>query len=167
MIFETLTTKHVNLLFQFELENRAWFESLITARADDFYSESAVKAHIDHCIREEKLGKNYSGLLINNGVIVARANLKDINKQDHTCAVGYRVAKNAIGNGYASFCLSELIEKAQVLYSVKLLKAQVLDNNPASKKVLTKLGFQAFEHKVNFIELNGKKLNCTSYHLVL
>ena len=167
MIFAALADEHLNLLFQFELENRVWFESLIAARANEFYSKKSVKSHIEHCISAAKRGKNYSGVLINNGVIVARANLKDINNHHHTSFVGYRVAKNSIGKGYASFCLSELIEKAKVLYSVKLLKAQVLDNNPASKNVLTKQGFKAVDHEADFTELDGRKFNCTRYHLVL
>jgi len=163
MKFEALSEKHQSLLFQFELENKAWFESLIAPRADDFYNEMAIKKHIKDSLEGAKSATSYSGVLLHNNVIVARANLRDINYQYKTCSVGYRVDQHSTGKGYASYCLAELIQNAKVLYSVKTLYAQVLDNNLASKKVLTKLGFQVTGYDERFTEINGKHLGCTNF----
>lgn len=166
MIFETLSDKHLDLLFKFEVENREWFETLISSRGNYFYTYYGIKNHISNCISDTKLGKGYSGVLIDNGAVVARGNLKDICTENKSCSVGYRVAKNSIGKGYASYCLAELIRKAITSYSIKELEAQVLENNPASKAVLEKLGFKATCHELNFIELNGIKLGCTTFRRV-
>jgi ribosomal-protein-alanine N-acetyltransferase len=163
LIFETLAEKHVDLLFQFELENKKWFESLISPRAHYFYTYSGVKMHIFDSIIDMKLGTHYSGVLISNDRIVARGNLKDISVEHNNTTVGYRVAEKSIGKGYATYCLAELIKIAGSVYSINEIQAQVLDNNLASKAVLNKLGFKAKFYEENFIELGGVKLGCTTF----
>lgn len=163
MIFETLSVKHLAMLLQFESENKAWFESMLPPREDYFYRDLGIKMHIYDAIINMQLGTHYSGVLIVNEQIVARANLKDITGQTNTAAVGYRVAKNSIGKGYASFCLNELISIAAQHYAVNKLEALVLDNNPASKAVLLKCGFKALSHKDNYMTINGHTLGVTHF----
>lgn len=163
MIFETLSTKHLDRLFKFELENRAWFESVISPRDEYFYSYLGVKMHIFDSIINMKLGTHYSGVLILDDQIVARANLKDICIKKRYGSVGYRVAESNAGKGYASYCLKKLTQIAADAYSIKELEAFVLDNNPASKAVLQKLGFKVESHKANFIYHQGIQLGCTSF----
>jgi ribosomal-protein-alanine N-acetyltransferase len=167
VIFEKLSDKHVDLLFQFELENREWFESVITPREDYFYTNSGVKMHIFDCVINMKLGTHYSGVLVRNNKIVARGNLKDISVEDNNASVGYRVAEDSTGKGYASYCLAELIKIARNFYSLNALEALVLDNNPASKTVLQKFGFNAEFHQANFMVLNGGELGCTTFINIL
>lgn len=166
MIFETLSEKHLDLLFQFELENREWFESVISPREDYFYTHSGVQRHIFDSVLKMKLGSHYSGVLIQKDQIVARGNLKNICHKKNSCSVGYRVAENSTGKGYATYCLTKLIRIASGLYSLNELEALVLDNNPTSKAVLQKLKFNAESHETNFIELNGIKLGCTTFRRV-
>lgn len=163
VVFETLSAKHLAMLLQFELENRAWFESMISPRENYFYTYSGAKKHIFDAIINMQLGTHYSGVLIVNDRIVARANLKDICVKNHHASVGYRVAENSTGKGYASYCLTELIRIAADCYAINKLNALVLDNNPASKAVLQKLDFNAKCHKANFIYLNGIALGCTRF----
>lgn len=167
MKFEALSNQHIEPLFQFELENRSWFESLITSRGDNFYTLDGVKKHIFSCTANAKLGIGYSGVLIENEVIIARANLKNIDSENSCCSVGYRVAKNSVGKGYASYCLAELIKVASNNYSLCNLEAQVLDNNPASVAVLTKLGFKVNSYQPDFMALNGKNYGCTTFRVLL
>ncbi|MEW6997179.1 GNAT family N-acetyltransferase [Colwelliaceae bacterium BS250] len=166
MIFEALSNKHLDLLFKFELENREWFETLISSRGNDFYTDYGIQKHVSNCLSDAELGKGYAGVLIENGCVVARGNLKDICTEYQSCSVGYRVAKNSIGKGYASYCLAELIRKANLSFSIDVIEAQVLDNNPTSKAVLEKLGFKMTAYELNFTELNGIALGCTTLKYV-
>jgi ribosomal-protein-alanine N-acetyltransferase len=163
MVFEKLTKHHVQQLLEFERENKQWFESFIEPRATSFYSQTGVAEHIDHLLEQMNLGLGYSGVLIQNDIIIARANLKDILNSE--AFVGYRVAKEYTSKGVASFCLSQLIEIARNKFNVIELKALVLENNPASMHVLKKFGFQAIETQLNFISINSKQLNCTKFSL--
>jgi ribosomal-protein-alanine N-acetyltransferase len=152
---------HANQLLEFELKNKQWFESLIESRAKSFYSHKGITEHIDSLTNDMKLGKAYSGVLLKNNTIVARANLKDIS--NNVAFVGYRVAKDFTSKGAASYCLSQLIEIAQYNFNIKQIKAQVLENNPASMRVLQKFGFKALGTELNFISLNNKQLSCTEF----
>jgi len=163
VIFEILADKHVDLLLEFELENKQWFESLISPREDCFYTHAGVKMHIFDSIINMKLGTHYSGVLMLNNRIVARGNLKDINVKHNSASVGYRVAENCIGRGFASYCLTELLKIATCRYSINKIEAQVLDNNLASKAVLLKHGFKAKSHKINYMTLNDIDLGCTTF----
>lgn len=159
MEFETLAKHHAKKLLDFELENKAWFESLIDARENAFYTDKGVMIHIESLIKKMVLGTGYSGVLMHNNTIVARANLKDITSS--TATVGYRVAENSTSKGFASYCLVQLLEIAQSNLGVQRIKAQVLENNPASMHVLQKHNFKATCKTLNYITFNKKKLSCT------
>lgn len=163
MRFETLAVGHLDSLLKFELENRAWFETQIAPRGNDFYNCLGVKTHINESIVNAKLGNSYSAVLIENGEIRARANLKNICAKQNCAFVGYRVAYKNTGKGLATLCLSELIREAQRSYKIKELRAQVLSNNPASISVLKKKEFKETNYQEDFLELNGEKLGCTTY----
>ena len=164
MKFETLSTAHLVELLDFETRNRSWFESMIAPRDNRFYTKSGVKQHIEET--ETLMANNvfYAGVLLNDKGIVARANLKDI--EDGTAFVGYRVCQKYLSLGLASRCLTELIEQASQM-GLKTLKGQVLDNNPASGKVLEKQGFAIEERISNFYQLNGQSLDCLVYRKYL
>ncbi len=163
MQFELLSKHHLKQLLNFELENRSWFESLIEPRDNAFYSEQGVCEHIDAELDKVNSGSAFCGLLIKDNEIVARANLRDI------CAnkafVGYRVSKNFTSQGYASFCLASLVKIAKREFGVKALEAKVLENNPASKHILLKHGFEIIGNLPNFLILNSKQLACIEFRL--
>lgn len=161
MKFETVSEHHAKKLLDFELENKAWFESLIEARDNSFYTEKGVAMHIESLSKKMKLGTGYSGVLMDNNTIVARANLKDISR--NTATVGYRVAKNSISKGFASCFLVQLLEIAQSKFGIQHIKAQVLENNPASMHVLQKHNFKIICKREKYFTLNNKKLSCTEF----
>jgi len=163
MQLELLSKDHLERLLAFELENRSWFESLIEPRGNDFYSAQGVGRHIDAELDKENSGTTFCGLLIKNNEIVARANLRDIST--NKAIVGYRVSKRFLSQGYASFCLASLIDIAKRKFHIQTLEAKVLENNPASKHVLLKQGFEPIGNIPNFIILNNKQLACTAFRL--
>jgi len=163
MKFEILSRHHLKQLLDFELKNKSWFESLIEPRDIKFYSEKGVSQHIEMHIDNMNSGSAFCGVLVRNNTIVARGNLKDISSKE--AFVGYRVSKQFVSQGLASFCLIELIKIAQNKFDIQVLKAQVLDNNPASKHILIKQGFEAVVNIPNFLTLNNKQLSCTEFSL--
>jgi len=159
MVFEALCQSHVNMLLDFELKNKEWFESFIEPRSNDFYSHSGVSKHIDSLLNQINSGNAFCGIVLKHNAIVARANLKNIS--DQSAYVGYRVGKDFTSQGVASYCLEKLIDIGKSKLNLKQLKAQVLNNNPASMHILHKFGFEAIGTKPNFLKLNNKQLSCT------
>ncbi|XLP09162.1 GNAT family N-acetyltransferase [Alteromonas marina] len=63
--------------------------------------------------------------------------------------MGYRVVKKESGKRIVSHCVSFLIDEAKRM-GITLLNTEVMNNNPASEKVLIKSGFsptQCFRRK--------------------
>jgi ribosomal-protein-alanine N-acetyltransferase len=164
MHIELLSKRHSKRLFHFELENRAWFESFIAPREENFYSKQGVIDHIRTEMDKVDCGTAFCGLLIKGNEIVARANLRDI--CTNKAMVGYRVAKRFTSQGCASFCLASLVNIGKREFDVKSLEAKVLQNNPASKYVLIKQGFKIIGSVPNFITLDNKSLACTEFRLI-
>ncbi len=140
MHFESLDITHTEQLLAFELENRAYFESVIASRGTDFYSMLGVSQHIKSLLKLKRQSLAYSFVLVNNGFIIARANIKDIHR-DGIAEIGYRVGESAAGRGVGSLCVAHLVNTA-INLKLKQLCAFVINNNPASEKVLFNNGFQ-------------------------
>lgn len=158
MRFEALSISHLQALFDFEQVNKLWFESLIEPRAEEFYSLDGIAVHINEYLQAASQGLSYSVLLLEGNEVLARGNLKAISSQ--SAQVGYRVAEGYGSKGLASMCLSHLISEAENTYNLRELQARVLENNPASLRVLQKQGFEQFEYLADFMNIQGQCLNC-------
>jgi ribosomal-protein-alanine N-acetyltransferase len=158
MEFETLSQHHSKQLLEFEVKNRLWFESFIEPRETDFYTHEGVNKHINLLSKQMRTKEGYSGVLVLNGQIVARANLKDISNKSGF--VGYRVAQDFSSQGLASYCLSKLLSVAQNELELQQLKAMVLENNPASMRVLQKHGFIPSNTIKSAVNIHNKRLDC-------
>lgn len=167
MELELLDEKHLDALFDFELENRVYFETLIQSRGHDFYCRPVILAHIRDLMSDYRVGEKLSCLVVKERVVVARANIKSIDDNSASAEVGYRVAENIAGQGVASFALVGLIELAKNQLGLKNLTAWVLSNNPASARVLEKQGFVKRQTVQNYTYFKGRHLDCSEYNLTL
>lgn len=157
MKFETLSLLHVNRLFEFELKNKAWFESMIEPRSECFYSNTGVLSHVNMLLTDMEMGKGFNAVITKDDAIIARANLKNIK---HGCAeVGFRVSSENTGQGVGSFCLTVLMDCAKEL-NLKQLNAFVLENNIASKRVLEKQGFVVIDNIKQYLRVNNEVYDC-------
>lgn len=175
-IIDTSKSLHIRLLsrddaaslLQFEFDNRAWFETQIEARPAAFYSLEGVQRHISALLVDYAAGKFHPCLLVNaESEILGRANLKDINQEEGSAEVGYRIAYQHQGKGYASAALLHLIATARFEWHLQRLHAYVLDGNPASSRVLQKAGFIADQVIPNLARVNQRDLDGKRYTLDL
>ncbi|MDV2080749.1 GNAT family N-acetyltransferase [Marinobacter xestospongiae] len=142
MKLECLSASHHASLLRFELDNRAWFERFIEPRPEAFYSDNGILAHIDEYHRAFQSGELFPGLLIAQGEILGRFNLRQISLSERSATLGYRLAQVHTGKGLATRGVALMQTHARDILGLTTLKAQVLDNNPASLRVLRKRGFQ-------------------------
>jgi ribosomal-protein-alanine N-acetyltransferase len=98
-------------------------------------------------------------LVDEDGNVVGRFNLYDVG--NGTATVGFRVARRVAGRGVATSALRDLCRIASEQYGVRTLKAAASDENVASQRVLTKVGFVA----TGPAEVGGRQGSC--YELVL
>ncbi len=157
MRFELLNESHAHKLLAFELESRKHFESFIASRDDSFYSLTGVLNHIAEL--KHLSGKSF--VVLKGGVIVARANVRNI-QSNGNAEIGYRVGKHSVGKGIGTVCVKYLISAAKEL-DLKTISAFVINNNPASEKVLLNSGFHLDLCIPNGFEHQGKSFHGFKY----
>ena len=142
MQIRTLGTSDGPALLAFELANRSWFASQIDARPPAFYSLAGVAVHIGDYLARYAAGTMHPCLLVDDdGAILGRCNLKDIDRATRRAEVGYRIAASACGRGLAGQALRHLMELAYGQWQLSGLDAHVTVANAASARVLQRAGF--------------------------
>ncbi len=135
---QPLSAHHAPAVLAFELANRAYFAASISDRGDDYYEEFADR--FSALLAEQEAGTcAFHVLVAEDGSVLGRFNLYDI--EDGTADLGYRVAQQAAGRGVATETVRDLCALAASEYGLHTLRAATSDQNVASQRVLTKVGF--------------------------
>src|SRR5471032_1081185 len=135
-------------LLDFELANRAYFESWISARGDGYYNLPAVRASIEQAARERGADQAYQFLLKDDGVIVGRVNLRAVTRPYFNKAtLGYRIGEQYVGRGYAS---------RAVALELWRVEAACRPENAASVRVLERNGFTVYGRATRAIQMHGQ-----------
>jgi ribosomal-protein-alanine N-acetyltransferase len=156
-ILAPLTLADAAPLFDFETENRAFFEATINARPASYYSPEGVAEAIAEACTDADGDLGYQFLLKEeDGRIVARANLSAVKRAHFQSAVlGYRVAQAACGKGYASEAVRQVLGIAFGELGLARIEADVRIDNAASARVLLRNGFVQFGHSRRSFEMKG------------
>jgi ribosomal-protein-alanine N-acetyltransferase len=137
---QRLRPDHAPAVLAFERTNRAYFAESISDRGDDFYEQFAERHRA--LLAEQETGACVFHVLVDEDEkVVGRFNLYDL--VDGTAEIGYRVAQRVAGRGVATCALQELCRIARAQYGLRRLTAATSDENIASQRVLTKVGFVA------------------------
>lgn len=161
---EKLTHKDAVALYEFEIENRTFFEEMVPTRGDDYYKPEIFKSRHENLL-EEQANEISSFYLIKDeqGSIVGRINLVDIDASSRIGHLGYRVGLRHTGKGVAKVALKLLLEKA-LDQNIKQIKAKTTTTNIASQKVLENNGFERTEtDDEEKVEMNGQWLKLVNY----
>lgn len=146
----------VEVVLQFELAHKHFFEQTIEARPDEFYQPEAVLQHIAELLQLKQQVLALPILIFNTDhELIGRANIKDIDQVTKSAYIGYRIAQNWSGKGVASFALQQLIQQARQM-GLMVLLACVATENKASQQVLKKAGFQQMETIPQVAIVQGK-----------
>ncbi|WP_067730765.1 GNAT family N-acetyltransferase [Oceanobacillus damuensis] len=163
IIIEKLQDEDLEKLFEFELENRTYFEEMIPSRGDDYYNFETFKQRNKALIDEQDQGLSYFYLIKNKeGLVLGRINLVDIEKSKGLGHIGYRVGKAYTGKGIANRALNLLLKNTTQL-GIRQISAKTTTNNLASQKVLEKNGFRYLASANEEFKMNGQLLSFVYY----
>lgn len=155
-------------LLAFEQANRAWFERHIDSRPDDFYSTEGIHAHVRQFLDEHEQERLHPCVIVDeDGHLIGRANLKEIDAQAKTAEVGYRIGEQQAGKGLATAALRFLISLAQDEWQLASLCAYAIDGNAASIRVLERCGFVQGRAVPDIAMVEGKVVDGHAYTLDL
>ena len=150
-------------LFAFELENRAYFEEMVPSRGDEYYNFENFKEKNKALLDEQSKGLSYFYLIKNeDGLILGRINLVDIDKNQGMGHVGYRVGESYIGKGIANKSVNLLLTTINK-QGIKEVLAKTTTDNIASQRVLEKNGFKHISTSDEAFEMNGESLRFVYY----
>lgn len=125
-------------ILAFEQENRDFFARIIGDRGNAFFADYSV-------IRTGLLAEIAQGdsLLYSvrdtAGKLVGRVNFTKLNTG--SASLGYHFAEAVAGQGYATAAVTQALAQAKAA-GVRQLRATVAVDNPASRRVLEKVGFR-------------------------
>lgn len=148
-------------LRRFELDNRAFFESRINARPAAFYEAGGIEASIAAAQREAAADTGHQFLLRDPaGRLVGRINLIQVKRQHyHSCELGYRIAQDENGKGYATTAVKLMLDIAFRELGLLRVEAKAHAGNAGSIKVLERNRFSQFGRSTRSFELNGQWLD--------
>jgi len=142
-------------IFDFEKANRAFFESVLPPRVEDYYQYESFEKIMDQLMKEQEYGQFYMYLIRENHKLIGRINLQ-IGEEDHVkkAEVGYRIGEGFQGKGYATKAVKLIIEEASAQLSIKEMVAGTAKNNISSIKVLENNGFILTGEEKNVFKIN-------------
>lgn len=148
-------------LFQFESENREFFEQLVPGRGDDFYVfENYVSRHRELLNEQEEGIANFYLIKNDSGDILGRINLVDMNELNKTAEVGFRIGAKYGGQGIGNRALNLLLNAD---LGLRQIRGKTTTVNRASQKILTKNGFKEVGVSEEEFEMNGQSMRFVHY----
>jgi ribosomal-protein-alanine N-acetyltransferase len=101
-------------LLHFEQENRAFFESQVTARPAGYHSPAGIQAAVERALREAQEDLGYQYLIRDaQSRLIGRINLSHVRRTHFFSAeLGYRIAQRACGQGHASAAVRQMLDLA-------------------------------------------------------
>ena len=165
LIHESDTEK----LYQFELENRAFFERLVISRGDEYYEPVIFKGIIKELVEDQKKGCHYMYSIKDSMEnIIGRVNLVSIARGCFNKAeLGYRIGEVYNGKEYATRAVGMVLEEAQYIHKLHRIEAGTSPENIGSQIVLIKNGFQFVGCNHQYIYQNGRWYDSINFQKIL
>ncbi|WP_211655413.1 GNAT family N-acetyltransferase [Planococcus alpniumensis] len=148
-------------LFQFELENREFFERLVPSRGDDFYVfENFLSRHEELLKEQQESFANFYLIKNDSGDILGRINLVDIDRNNQTAEIGFRIGAKYGGKGIGNRALNLLLNAD---LGLKQIHGKTTTVNGASQKILTKNGFKEVDVSEEEFKMDGQNMRFVHY----
>ncbi|MCM3714726.1 GNAT family N-acetyltransferase [Alkalihalobacillus oceani] len=163
IILEILKQDDAKKLYEFELENRAYFEKMVPDRGEDYYHFDTYQIRHNALLEEQRKGQAIYYLIKDkNGLIIGRMNIVDIDLSRQLGFIGYRVGEAYTGKGIASRAVQLLLSIID-RQSITQISAKTTTDNIASQRVLEKNGFEYISTSNQEFNINGKSVKFIYY----
>ncbi|AYC28525.1 GNAT family N-acetyltransferase [Paenisporosarcina cavernae] len=137
---QLLQLEDADKLLEFERVNRCYFEQSVPTRGDSYYIPTNFLSTLGGLLDEQVQEKSLFYLIWEKDELIGRMNLVDINEENSTGTVEYRIGEAHSGKGYAKAALLMLVEQVLIPRGIRGLAKTTIDN-VASQKVLESVGF--------------------------
>tara|TARA_Y100001933_G_C18969485_1_gene551860 strand:+ start:594 stop:1124 length:531 start_codon:yes stop_codon:yes gene_type:complete len=166
MKLELMSNKNLKEIFEFEIDNRNFFEQILPPRPQAYFEFSSFENLMQDILKEQDAGECAMFIIRNNEEkMIGRINFSTIKKRndDIVAEIGYRLAEAEQGKGHATKALALAIERGYQTYGINLVEAGTSTENIGSQKVLEKNGFIRVGQEKKVMQVNGKWLDGVLY----
>lgn len=156
-----LQEKDAKELFEFEVQNRQFFEKMVPGRGEDYFVWETFMERHRELLNEQENGLSTFYLIRDaNKAIAGRINLVDIDSGNSVADIGFRVGEAHVGKGVGHVALGLLLD---LPLKVGQIRAKTTTVNMASQKLLEKNGFIQIEVSDEEFEMNAQKMKFVHY----
>ena len=152
-----LAVTNARTLAQLYSENRDFLAPLEPLRPDAFYTFEGQRRHIAQLTDRRSSGGAYPFLIVASGRVVGAINLSNVVRGAfQSCNVGYWVAEEHNGQGYATAALGLVCERAFGELGLHRVEAGTLLHNVASQRVIEKNRFTRIGIAPRYLQIAGE-----------
>jgi ribosomal-protein-alanine N-acetyltransferase len=144
-------------LAQLYSDNREFLAPLEPLRPDAFYTFEGQRRHIAQLTDRRSSGSAYPFVMTGGGRLVGAINLSNVVRGAfQSCNVGYWVAQQYNGRGFATDALALVCERAFGELGLHRIEAGTLLHNVASQRVIEKNGFTRIGIAPRYLQIAGR-----------
>ena len=162
---ELMSLNNVQDIYEFEVENRAYFERNLPSRGKEYYIPEKFNQIMQSLIDEQSRGECFMYVIRDAANrMVGRVNFSSVmNDETKTAELGYRIGECAIGKGIATEAVRLALKLGSDNHSLGKITAGTSSDNVASQKVLEKNGFSLVEKIKNYMKINEEWVDSFNY----
>ncbi len=166
---EVLSKENLRDVFEFERDNRAYFEKVLPPRPKEYGTYESFLRMMDALLQEQENKMCYLCLVRDNqGKMVGRVNLSTITYEGEISAeLGYRFSENEQGKGYASEAVRLIIEEGVSEFGLQVVEAGTGTENHGSQKVLIKNGFSKIGEEKHVMQIKGNWIDGVLFEKII
>ena len=164
-----LAVEDADKLFEFENENRDYFDRIGLGRSEAYYDRASFQKLLEELVAEQGQEQHYMYLVFNNeDKVVGRINLTDIVRGALCKAeIGYRIGEAYQRKGFASEGVALVLEKARDVHKLHRIEAGTGAENVGSQQILLKNGFREVGKFEQYILVNGKWVDSLIFEKII
>jgi ribosomal-protein-alanine N-acetyltransferase len=162
---ELVSRENAQDILNFEIENRLFFNSFVSARPERYYEPEYFMELINSIVAEQREGLCYMYVIRRaDGEMVGRVNLFGVTEEPVPQAeLGYRVGERHQGQGYATKAVALALQEGFVTYGLQRIEAGTSQENMGSQNVLLKNGFNFIGRSSEGAQVNGQLVGSLEY----
>ncbi len=119
-----------------------------TTRLPVPYPKDGAQQFIDQCLREQGLGQTFAFAILKSGVLIGICGIHGVRANDGG-ELGYWIGRPFWGHGFATAAIGRAVELGFHQLKLPRLRAEVLEFNVSSRRVLEKNGFKLVCYRVH------------------
>ncbi|MDM8534403.1 GNAT family N-acetyltransferase [Clostridiaceae bacterium HSG29] len=155
---EKMSIKNLRDIFEFELENKEYFEKTLLPRPCGYFNYEEFIEIMTEILEEQSKHECLMYIIRDlNGKMVGRVNLTLISLGSiRKAEIGYRIGEESQGKGYATESVKLIMLKGFKEYKLTVFEAGTSTKNIGSQKVLENNGFKKISKEEKVMKINGK-----------